>query len=93
MADDAPAVGSPGADQTFAFLRASFMERYEVEFRARPELASGGQPQIAFQIVTVAALMAAAAEIGVDAGLTIEQARAIVGESWQRANNAAPRFG
>lgn len=80
-------------DAKFAELRQGIFDGYEAEFRAVPELATGGNVQLAWQRLYVAAMLSVASEIAVDATMTLEQWQAIATESYQRAYSAAPRFG
>lgn len=81
------------ANQVFAELRQSALYAYEAAFHARPDLGAGGQAQISFQAMYVAAMIDVAASIGIDGGLTQEQFIAIANESYERNEKAAPRFG
>ena len=79
--------------QLFTELREGLAEAYANEFRSRPQLAGGGQPQITFQAVYASALIDLAAELVVDAGMDKQRFIAIAEESFDRGNANAPRFG
>lgn len=84
---------SQDSDQTFADLRRAILDVYEAAFRARPELASGGQPQVTFQVLYAAALMDVAAELAIDAGMARLSFQGIAEESYTRGASNAPTFG
>jgi hypothetical protein len=77
----------------FADMRQGIFADMEACFRAAPELANGGNTQLAWQRLYTAALLDVAATLAVDTGMTGDQLTAIFAESYQRANTAAPRFG
>lgn len=82
------------ADKLFADMRTKITEAFAAEFQARPELHSGGAPQVAFQMIYASALIDFAAGLAVDAGMTTaEPFEKIAGESFKRTYQSWPKFG
>lgn len=79
--------------ERFADLRKQFHDAYTAAFLATPEACAGGAGQIVFQNVAVAALCSVANEVGIDAGVPLEQIQKVQAADYAAADAAWPVWG
>jgi hypothetical protein len=81
------------ADEEFRKRLARIQEAFAMAFQAHPEAHQGGEPQRRFQTIYAAALVQVAAGLAVDLGINIEVFGSLCRDSFERAYQAAPKFG
>jgi hypothetical protein len=80
-------------EATFQELLQHVSGFYSTLFHGTSGIQGGGDVQLIWQRAYVAAALAHAAEIAIDAGLSAEQFAGFAFKAYEHANQSAPRFG